>query len=150
MVKTNFMLCLILMVVVVIALILLYEFFDMNDFSLFKRKVTIKPPPMATPDKNKAFKIVNIYTGVTLADICELCPNHLFKVKAGEGKVVCIDTENLGKKNLDFYRTIFLKGITAKNYELELVDPEDFSLLKETRSVSREDITADTTATTAL
>jgi hypothetical protein len=125
----NVLLGLILLAVIFITSILTWEFLDLNDFRLFKRKVTIEPPPMATPDQNNPFKIVNVYTGVTLADICELCPRKLFRVRGNDEKIVCIDTEAIEEKKLEFYRTIFIKKINAKNYELELINSDELSLL---------------------
>lgn len=124
MAHTDFLLCLILLLVVTITAILLWEFLDANDFALFKKTVKVSDIPAApAPKANKMFQVETIYTGVTLADICELCPKAFFRVKDGNGGYICINTAKVKDRKLEYYRTVYIKKVNARNYELEAVDP---------------------------
>lgn len=122
--RVEFLLCLLLIPEIVIAAILIWEFFDANNFALFKKTVKVSDVPVnLAHESNKMFQVETIHTGVTLADICELCPRSFFRVKDGKGGYIRIDTAKAKGQKLEYYRTVYIKKVNAKNYELEAVDP---------------------------
>ena len=118
--SNNTLLFIIAVFVIAIFAILAYEFFHLNDFALFRRKLEPEPEHKHLDD---LFRAEVMYTGVTLGSICELCPKTIFRVKDGRGGYFALDTEKVDEKKLRFYKTIFVKALDAPNYELEVPDP---------------------------
>ena len=44
-------------------------------------------------------------------------------MKDGKGGYIRIDTAKAKGQKLEYYRTVYIKKVNAKNYELEAVDP---------------------------
>ena len=118
--SNNTLLFIIAVFVIAMFAILSYEFLQLNDFALFRRKPEPKPEHKHLDD---LFRAEVMYTGVTLGSICELCPKTIFRVKDGRGGYFALDTEKVDEKKLRFYKTIFVKALDAPNYELEGPDP---------------------------
>jgi hypothetical protein len=118
--SSNVLLFIIAVFVIAMFAILAYEFLQLNDFSLFRRKPEPDPEHKHLDD---LFRAEVMYTGVTLGSICELCPKTIFRVKDGHGGYFALDTEKVDEKKLRFYKTIFVKALDAPNYELEVLDP---------------------------
>lgn len=118
--SNNTILFIIAVFVIAMFAILSYEFLQLNDFALFRRKPEPEPEHKHLDD---LFRAEVMYTGVTLGSICELCPKTIFRVKDGHGGYFALDTEKVDEKKLRFYKTIFVKALDAPNYELEVLDP---------------------------
>ena len=118
--SSNVLLFIIAVFVIAMFAILAYEFLQLNDFALFRRKPEPDPEHKHLDD---LFRAEVMYTGVTLGSICELCPKTIFRVKDGHGGYFALDTEKVDEKKLRFYKTIFVKAPDAPNYELEVLDP---------------------------
>lgn len=118
--SNNTLLFIIAVFVIAMFAILSYEFLQLNDFALFRRKPEPDPEHKHLDD---LFRAEVMYTGVTLGSICELCPKTIFRVKDGRGGYFALDTEKVDEKKLRFYKTIFVKALDAPNYELEVSDP---------------------------
>lgn len=118
--SSNVLLFIIAVFVIAMFAILAYEFLQLNDFALFRRKPEPDPEHKHLDD---LFRAEVMYTGVTLGNICELCPKTIFRVKDGHGGYFALDTEKVDEKKLRFYKTIFVKALDAPNYELEVLDP---------------------------
>nr|DAK93677.1 MAG TPA: hypothetical protein [Caudoviricetes sp.] len=118
--SNNTLLFIIAVFVIAMFAILSYEFLQLNDFALFRRKPEPDPEHKHLDD---LFRAEVMYTGVTLGSICELCPKTIFRVKDGHGGYFALDTEKVDEKKLRFYKTIFVKALDAPNYELEVPDP---------------------------
>lgn len=118
--SNNTLLFIIAVFVIAMFAILAYEFLQLNDFALFRRKPQPAPEHKHLDD---LFRAEVMYTGVTLGSICELCPKTIFRVKDGRGGYFALDTEKVDEKKLRFYKTIFVKALDAPNYELEVPDP---------------------------
>lgn len=118
--SSNVLLFIIAVFVIAMFAILAYEFLQLNDFALFRRKPEPEPEHKHIDD---LFRAEVMYTGVTLGSICELCPKTIFRVKDGHGGYFALDTEKVDEKKLRFYKTIFVKALDATDYELEVSDP---------------------------
>ena len=118
--SSNVLLFIIAVFVIAMFAILAYEFLQLNDFSLFRRKPEPDPEHKHLDD---LFRAEVMYTGVTLGSICELCPKTIFRVKDGHGGYFALDTEKVDEKKLRFYKTVFVKALDATDYELEVSDP---------------------------
>lgn len=118
--SNNTILFIIAVFVIAMFAILSYEFLQLNDFALFRRKPEPEPEHKHLDD---LFRTEIMYTGVTLGSICELCPKTIFRVKDGHGGYFALDTEKVDEKKLRFYKTVFVKALDATDYELEVSDP---------------------------
>lgn len=118
--SSNVLLFIIAVFVIAMFAILAYEFLQLNDFALFRRKTEPEPEHKHIDD---LFRAEVMYTGVTLGSICELCPKTIFRVKDGHGGYFALDTEKVDEKKLRFYKTVFVKALDATDYELEVSDP---------------------------
>lgn len=98
--------------IIYIGAILTYEFLDLNDFPLFHRK------PQYTPISAEEF-----IKGVTLGDLCQLCPKSTFVIKDNDGGFFKLETEAVSKQKLKLYKEIFVKKLDAETYTLEVSAP---------------------------
>ena len=120
--------------IIYIGAILTYEFLDLNDFSLFHKKQKYHViPAECFPQK------------VTLGDLCELCPETIFKVV--DGGFAIIDPQKIDDEKMKVYKKLVVYNLDAKNHKLEVSDP---SLLLDTKSVNIVLTTAEITAMTTL
>lgn len=98
--------------IIYIGAILTYEFLDLNDFTFFH----IKPKYNVIPAECFLKK-------VTLGDLCELCPETIFKVVDGNGGVAIINPKNIDSKKLNVYKTLSAYNLDTQNQTLEVSDP---------------------------
>lgn len=98
--------------IIYIGAILTYEFLDLNDFSLFHKKQKYHViPAECFPQK------------VTLGDLCELCPETIFKVVDGGGGFAIINPQNIDNEKLNVYKTLSAYNLDTQNQTLEVSDP---------------------------
>lgn len=98
--------------IVYIAAILTYEFIDLNDFAFLRKKQKYTVIPAEYLPKK-----------VTLGDLCELCPETIFKVVDGNGGFAIIDPQNIDNEKLSVYKTLSAYNLDVRNQTLEVPDP---------------------------
>jgi hypothetical protein len=98
--------------IIYIGAILTYEFLDLNDFAFLHKKPKYTVIPAECFPKK-----------VTLGDLCELCPETIFKVVDGNGGFAMINPQDIDSKKLSIYKTLSAYNLDTQNQTLEVSDP---------------------------
>lgn len=98
--------------IIYIGAILTYEFLDLNDFTFFHKKPKYNVIPAECYLKK-----------VTLGDLCELCPETIFRAPDDGYGTVVIDPQKIDDEKMKVYKTLAVYNLDTQNQTLEVSDP---------------------------
>lgn len=98
--------------IIYIGAILTYEFLDLNDFTFFHKKPKYNVIPAECFLKK-----------VTLGDLCELCPETIFRAPDDGYGTVVIDPQKIDDEKMKVYKTLAVYNLDTQNQTLEVSDP---------------------------
>lgn len=98
--------------IIYIGAILTYEFLDLNDFAFLHKKPKYTVIPAECFPKK-----------VTLGDLCELCPETIFRAPDDGYGTVVIDPQKIDDEKMKVYKTLAVYNLDTKNHKLEVSDP---------------------------
>lgn len=98
--------------IIYIGAILTYEFLDLNDFAFLHKKPKYTVIPAECFPKK-----------VTLGDLCELCPETIFRAPDDGYGTVVIDPQKIDDEKMKVYKTLSVYNLDTKNHKLEVSDP---------------------------
>ena len=107
-----YLLYIIAVLVAAIFFVLTYDIFDLGDVSLFHKKT-----------KYHAFPAECFSKKVTLGDLCELCPEIIFRASHGGYGTVVNDPQKIDDEKMKVYKTLAVYNLDTKNHKLEVSDP---------------------------
>lgn len=107
-----YLLYIIAVLVAAIFFVLTYDIFDLGDVSLFHKKT-----------KYHAFPAECFSKKVTLGDLCELCPEIIFRASDGGYGTIVIDPQKIDDEKMKVYKTLAVYNLDTKNHKLEVSDP---------------------------
>lgn len=98
--------------IIYIGAILTYEFLDLNDFAFLHKKPKYTVIPAECFPKK-----------VTLGDLCELCPETIFRAPDDGYGTVVIDPQKIDDEKMKVYKTLAVYNLDTENHKLEVSDP---------------------------
>lgn len=98
--------------IIYIGAILTYEFLDLNDFTFFHKK-----------PKYNVIPAERFLKKVTLGDLCELCPETIFRAPDDGYGTVVIDPQKIDDEKMKVYKTLAVYNLDTQNQTLEVSDP---------------------------
>ncbi len=107
-----YLLYIIAVLVAAIFFLLTYDIFDLGDVSLFHKKTKYHAIPAESFPKK-----------VTLGDLCELCPETIFRAPDDGYGTVVIDPQKIDDEKMKVYKTLAVYNLDTKNHKLEVSDP---------------------------
>lgn len=107
-----YLLYIIAVLVAAIFFVLTYDIFDLCDVSLFHKKTKYHAIPAECFPKK-----------VTLGDICELCPETIFRAPDDGYGTIVIDPKKIDDEKMKVYKTLAVYNLDAKKHTLEVSNP---------------------------
>ncbi len=107
-----YLLYIIAVLVAAIFFVLTYDIFDLCDVSLFHKKTKYHTIPAECFPKK-----------VTLGDLCELCPETIFRAPDDCYGTVVIDPKKIDDEKMKVYKTLAVYNLDAKKHTLEVSNP---------------------------
>lgn len=107
-----YLLYIIAVLVAAIFFVLTYDIFDLCDVSLFHKKTKYHTIPAECFPKK-----------VTLGDICELCPETIFRAPDDFCGTIVIDPKKVDDEKMKVYKTLAVYNLDAKKHTLEVSNP---------------------------
>lgn len=107
-----YLLYIIAVLVAAIFFVLTYDIFDLCDVSLFHKKTKYHAIPAECFPKK-----------VTLGDICELCPETIFRAPDDCYGTIVIDPKKIDDEKMKVYKTLAVYNLDAKKHTLEVSNP---------------------------
>lgn len=108
----TFLLFIIAVLVAAIFFVLTYDIFDFGDVSLFHKKTKYHAIPAECFPKK-----------VTLGDLCELCPETIFRAPDDGYGTIVIDPQKIDDEKMKVYKTLAVYNLDTQNQTLEVSDP---------------------------